>query len=66
MRLAIVMLLAGLAGCASSGGSGDLAPLRREETEIVRIEARVKAVDLEKRRVTLTDASGGEGPRSWR
>lgn len=60
MRVAIVTALAGLVGCAGSGGSGDLAPLRREETEIVRFEARVKAVDLETRLVTLTDASGGE------
>jgi hypothetical protein len=60
MRLAIVMGLAGLLGCAGSGGSGDPAPLRREQTEVVQVEARVKAVDLEKRLVTLTDASGGE------
>ena len=47
-------------GCAGSGGASDTAPLRREETEIVRFEARVKAVDLERRLVTLTDASGEE------
>ena len=60
MRLAIVIGLAGLLGCAGSGGSDDLAPLRREETEVVKIEARVRAVDLERRLVMLTDASGGE------
>jgi hypothetical protein len=54
------MALAGLLGCAGPGGSGDQAPLRREETQVVTLEARVKAVDLEKRLVTLTDASGGE------
>lgn len=59
MRLAIVMA-AGLVGCAGSGGSGDLAPLRREEAQIVTFEARVTAVDLETRLVTLTDASGDE------
>jgi hypothetical protein len=60
MRLVIVMVLAGLLGCAGSGGAGDPGPLRREETEVMRFEATVKAVDLETRLVTLTDASGGE------
>jgi hypothetical protein len=60
MRLAIVIALAGLAGCAGSGGPDERAPLRREEVEVVSFEARVKAVDLETRRVTLTDGSGEE------
>jgi hypothetical protein len=62
MRLATVITLAGLVGCAGSGGprGGDAAPLRREETQVVSVQARVKAVDLEKRLVTLTDASGDE------
>jgi len=60
MRLAILIALAGLAGCAGTDGSDDLAPLRREETEVVQFAARVKAIDLESRLVTLTDASGEE------
>jgi hypothetical protein len=59
MRRAIGMALAGLLGCAGAG-SGDQAPLRREETQVVTLEGRVKAVDLEKRLVTLADASGEE------
>jgi hypothetical protein len=62
MRLAILIALAGLVGCAGTGGPGGSAgePLRREETQVVSVQARVKAVDLEKRLVTLTDASGDE------
>ncbi len=62
MRLAITIALAALVACAGAGGSGDpdAAPLRREETQVVSVQARVKAVDLEKRLVTLTDASGEE------
>jgi hypothetical protein len=62
MRLAILIALAGLVGCAGFGGPEGSAgaPLRREETQVVSVQARVKAVDLEKRLVTLTDASGGE------
>jgi hypothetical protein len=61
-RIAIaVFLVASLAACAGSGGSDSTAgPLRREVTEVVAIEARVKAIDHEKRLVTLTDAAGGE------
>ena len=57
-----MITLAGLAGCAGSGGSDGSAeaPLRREETQVVSVQARVKSVDLEKRLVTLTDASGDE------
>jgi len=61
MRFAIVITLAGLMACAGSGGSREgEAPLRREETRVVAVKARVKAVDLANRVVTLTDASGGE------
>jgi hypothetical protein len=60
-EFALVIALVGLAGCAGSGGSrGDEAPLRREESQVVSFQARVKAVDLEKRLVTLQDASGEE------
>jgi len=62
-RVGIVFaLLAGLA-CASSGGSGgseSAAPIRREESQVTRVEARVKSIDLKKRLVTLSDDSGGE------
>jgi hypothetical protein len=62
MRFPISLALAALVACAGSGGSRDLdaEPLRREETQVVSVQARVKAVDLEKRLVTLADASGEE------
>jgi hypothetical protein len=63
MRIAILTLTMALAaglGCANLGGSEDETPLRREATEVVEFTARVKALDLAKREVTLTDASGGE------
>ena len=62
MWFAFVIAFVGLVGCAGSGGSrGDeAAPLRREETQVVAFQARVKAVDLEKRLITLQDASGDE------
>lgn len=48
--------------CAGSGDSesGEAQPLRREEAQVVAIRARVSAVDLATRRVTIQDASGGE------
>jgi hypothetical protein len=61
-RLAIAAALAALVACAGSGGSGgeDAPPLRREITEVVPIQARVKAIDHATRRVTLVDDAGGE------
>ena len=59
MRLALLTLSLALAGCAGSGGSSDT-PLRREETQVTTFQARVKAVDHEKRLVTLTDEAGGD------
>jgi hypothetical protein len=61
-RLAIVVVLAALVACAGSGGSGGEAaePLRREETSVVAVEARVKAIDHATRRVTLVDDQGGD------
>jgi hypothetical protein len=62
-RLAIACLAAAVAGCAGSGGSSessDAAPLRREETQVVAVRARVTAVDHKTRLVTLADAAGGE------
>jgi hypothetical protein len=61
-RFAIVLAAAVLASCAGSGDSGspEAQPLRREETQVVSIRARVTAVDLAKRLVTIQDASGGE------
>ena len=62
-RTTIALALAALVGCAGSGGSGSteaVAPLRRVEARTVAIEATVKAVDLEKRLVTITDGAGGE------
>jgi hypothetical protein len=61
-RLSIALLAWLLAACAGSGGSGSESaqPLRREDTQMVAIRARVTAVDLAKRQVTIQDASGGE------
>ena len=59
LRLVIGMGLGVLAGCAGLGGASDT-PLRREETQVIEFQGRVKALDLEKRLVTLSDASGGE------
>jgi hypothetical protein len=47
------------AGCASSGGSSD-APLRRTDTAVAEIRARVVAVDAATRLVTLSDGAGSE------
>jgi|SRR5262245_37780060 len=60
MRLALLTVLTLLVGCAGSGGSSGTAPLRREETQVTSFEARVKAVDLQKRLVTLTGDGGGD------
>jgi hypothetical protein len=58
-RIAIALLAAGFAGCAGSGGdSGE--PLRREDTAVIEVSARVAAVDHARRLVTLADASGAE------
>jgi hypothetical protein len=48
--------------CAGTGGSGGEAaePLRREDVQVVMVEARVSAIDLDERLVTIQDASGGE------
>jgi len=63
-RLAILVALAVLAGCAGSGGSGSggaaAPPLRREVTDVVAVQARVKAIDQKTRQVTLVDDGGGE------
>jgi len=61
-RLAIAAGLAALVACAGSGGSGGetAAPLRRETTAVVQVQARVKAIDHATRRVTLVDDTGGE------
>ena len=60
MRIVVLTFLSALAACATSGGSSDAPPLRREETQITTFQARVKAVDLDERLVTLTDEAGGE------
>lgn len=60
LRIALVLFATTLAACAGSGGSGDGAPLRREDTAVLEIRARVSAIDHAKRLVTLQDASGEE------
>lgn len=60
LRIAVVLFAASLAACAGSGGSSDEAPLRREDTAVLEIRARVSAIDHAKRLVTLQDASGEE------
>lgn len=60
-RIALVLLAVSLAACAGSGGaSSNEAPLRREDTAVVEIRARVTAIDHAKRLVTLQGADGGE------
>jgi hypothetical protein len=60
-RIGLVLLAASLAACAGSGGSSsNEAPLRREDTAVLEIRARVTAIDHAKRLVTLQDADGGE------
>jgi hypothetical protein len=62
-RASIALALATLLlACAGTGGSGRPAgePLRREVTEVLTVETRVKAIDHDKRLVTLTDPDGGE------
>ena len=60
LRIALVLFAASLAACAGSGGSSEEAPLRREDTAVLEIRARVSAIDHAKRLVTLQDASGEE------
>jgi hypothetical protein len=59
-RLAIACFAAGFVGCAGSGGSESSEPLRREDTAVTEVRARVAAVDHAKRLLTLTDAAGGQ------
>jgi hypothetical protein len=61
-HLPLALVAVALAACAGSGGSdgSQAQPLRREETQVVSVRARVTAVDLATRRVTIQDASGGE------
>lgn len=59
-RFCFVFVTAMLAACAGSGGSGGEAPLRREDTAVLEIRARVTAIDQAKRLVTLQDDAGGE------
>jgi hypothetical protein len=63
-HLAIALAAALLAACAGSGSGGPPSeaaePLRREDVQIVVVEARVSAIDLDTRQVTIQDASGGE------
>lgn len=54
--IAIALLAAGFAGCAGSGGE----TLRREDTAVLQVSARVVAVNHAERVVTLADAGGGE------
>jgi hypothetical protein len=60
--IAIALTSIAFAACASSGGPEPQAaePLRREDTQVVVVSARVSAIDLDKRLVTIQDASGGE------
>lgn len=58
-RLAFAFALAALA-CAGSSGSEQAEPLRREETQVMTMRARVAAVDLASRQVKLVDAAGRE------
>lgn len=58
LRIALVLFAATLAACAGSGGSSEEAPLRREDTAVLEIRARVSAIDHAKRLVTLQDAAG--------
>ncbi len=60
LRFVIVCAAAFAAGCAGSGGSKSEAPLRREDSAVAQIRARVTAVDQKKRLVTLADDAGGE------
>lgn len=59
-RLGLVLSIVLLAACAGSGGSSEEAPLRREDTAVFEIRARVAAIDQAKRLVTLRDENGGE------
>jgi hypothetical protein len=61
-QLSAIAVSAVVLACAGSGGSGSESaePLRREDTQVVVVEARVSAIDLDKRLVTIQDASGGE------
>jgi hypothetical protein len=68
LRFTIVCAAALAAGCAGSSGSKSTeatttapsAPLRREDTAVAQIQARVTAVDHKKRLVTIADATGGD------
>ena len=67
LRFAIVCAAALAVGCAGSSGSNNASPsstssppLRREDTAVTQIQARVTAVDHKKRLVTIADASGGD------
>lgn len=58
-RIGLVLIAVSLAACAGSGGSSPEAPLRREDSAVVEIRARVAAIDHNKRLVTLQDEAGG-------
>lgn len=60
-RIGLVLFAVSLAACAGSGsgGSSPEEPLRREDTAVVEIRARVAAIDHKKRLVTLQDEAGG-------
>jgi hypothetical protein len=60
LRIAFVCAAALATACAGSGGSEPAAPLRRVDTAVAEIRARVVAVDHAKRLVTLRDEAGGE------
>jgi hypothetical protein len=60
-RFALVLGTVAALACAGSGGApSSEAPLRRTETQAAVVQVTVKAVDLAKRLVTITDASGAE------
>jgi hypothetical protein len=71
LRFTVLCVAALAAGCAGSSGSKssdtttapaatNAAPLRREDTAMSQVQARVTAVDQKKRLVTIQDESGGK------